>query len=149
MGAYAALATKSPKQAHFVDELLLGASQTEAAIAAGYSEKTAKSQASRLMKEPAVLAAYAERVRERAQRLQVSEDDVIRRLIREADYFGKGSSPAARVAATVKLGEHIGLFGKGRAAGEDGAEAAELASLIGEIQDAPRQFLGPEAVDAA
>lgn len=46
----------TPKKRLFAEALRQGANQKEAAIAAGYSEKTAKQAGSRLAKDPDVLA---------------------------------------------------------------------------------------------
>jgi len=56
------------RQRKFVHHLLDGLSQTEAAIAAGYSVKSAASQASELVRKPVIIAyrkAYAQAVYER------------------------------------------------------------------------------------
>ena len=40
----------------------------------------------------------------------VSADGLIKRLLREADYRGEGSSHAARVTALSWLGRHLAMF---------------------------------------
>ncbi|AJG13790.1 hypothetical protein RK21_02282 [Pseudomonas plecoglossicida] len=51
------------KKRRFVDALLSGASNREAAIAAGYSEKTASQAGSKLAKDPDVLAEVGRRLK--------------------------------------------------------------------------------------
>ncbi|MFT2160339.1 terminase small subunit [Pseudomonas putida] len=53
------------KKRRFADALLSGASNRDAAIAAGYSEKTASQAGSKLAKDPDVIAAIGRHLRER------------------------------------------------------------------------------------
>lgn len=53
------------KKRRFADALLSGASNREAAIAAGYSEKTASQAGSKLAKDPDVIAAMGRQIRRR------------------------------------------------------------------------------------
>jgi hypothetical protein len=46
----------------------------------------------------------------RSERLQVTQDDVLRGLRREATLTGENSSHAARVSAWGLLGKHLGMF---------------------------------------
>lgn len=62
------------KQQRFVHELLAGANATQAAIAAGYSEKTAAAQASRLLKDEKVAAYRREYAKKIFDRLGVSAE---------------------------------------------------------------------------
>lgn len=76
-----------PMQKAFVREYLKDGNGTQAAIRAGYSEKTAGAQASDLLKVPKVAAAVA-RGRKRTQdRADLTVDDVVRgfREIAECD----------------------------------------------------------------
>ena len=57
-----------PKIDRFVDEYLVDLNGTQAAIRAGYSEKTAAQQASRLLRNVKVQQAIATRQRELAER---------------------------------------------------------------------------------
>ncbi|MGE8338122.1 terminase small subunit [Pseudomonas laurylsulfatiphila] len=54
------------KKRRFADALQSGASKREAAIAAGYSEKTASQAGSKLAKDPDVIAAMGRQIRQRA-----------------------------------------------------------------------------------
>lgn len=53
------------KKRRFVDALLSGATNREAAIAAGYSEKTASQAGSKLAKDPDVLAEVGRRLKQK------------------------------------------------------------------------------------
>lgn len=72
------------KQAMFVKEYLVDLNATQAAIRAGYSPKTAASQASDLLRNPKVSAAVQQGVAERQQRVEVKADTVLRELLRIA-----------------------------------------------------------------
>ena len=98
------------KQQAFVNEYLIDLNATQAAIRAGYSKKTARSQGQRLLTYADIAAATEVATKERAERTQVSQDEVIDGLKREASYFGEGSSHSARVSAFTQLGRHLGMF---------------------------------------
>lgn len=68
------------KQAAFVSEYLIDLNATQAAIRAGYSEKTSDTQASRLLSNVKVSHAVQERMSQRSQRTQVDADYVLNRL---------------------------------------------------------------------
>lgn len=70
----------TPKQQRFVDEYLIDLNGAQAAIRCGYSEKTAKEQASRLLTDVNVAKAVAAAQQERSERTQVTADSVVREL---------------------------------------------------------------------
>jgi phage terminase small subunit len=98
------------KQARFIAEYLIDLNATKAAIRAGYSEKTAQQQGSRLLLNVVVAAEI------KAKRVKLTEttDLTIERvragLIKEAEREGEGASHSARVAALAHLGKHLGMF---------------------------------------
>lgn len=100
----------TPRQAAFIREYLLDLNATQAAIRAGYSEKTAYSQGQRLLKNAEIQEAVQEAQAERAERLELTQDDVLKGLLLEAMREGEGSSHSARVAAWGHLGKHLGMF---------------------------------------
>ena len=63
-------------------EYLVDLCATQAAIRAGYSARTAGSQGERLLKNVEVQRAVAESIRQRAERVEVRADDVLRELLR-------------------------------------------------------------------
>lgn len=65
------------KQARFVEEYLIDLNATQAAIRAGYSEKTAKQQGSRLLTNVAIQAAISDRQTARSERVQMTQDYVL------------------------------------------------------------------------
>lgn len=68
------------KQQAFVREYLVDLNATQAAIRAGYSERTARSVGSENLTKPDIQAAIQTAMQERAERVQVDADYVIRRL---------------------------------------------------------------------
>jgi len=70
----------SARAAAFVREYLIDLNGAAAAIRAGYAERSARSTASSLLKQPAVTAAIAAAQQERARRVDVSANRVIEEL---------------------------------------------------------------------
>jgi len=98
----------TPKQRRFVDEFQIDSNATQAAVRAGYSAKTAKSQGQRLLTNADVAAAIQVAQIEVSLRTKVTVDDVVTGLLAEAE--GKDDSTAgSRVAAWSHLGKHLGM----------------------------------------
>lgn len=72
------------KQKRFCQEYIVDLNGTQAAIRAGYSEKTAKEQAARLLTNANIEEYIQELIGKRSQRTQVTADMVIRELARIA-----------------------------------------------------------------
>jgi phage terminase small subunit len=98
------------RRRRFVENYLVTGNGAQAATLAGYSEKSAKVTASRLLTDANVRAAIARGQAERAERVQVTQDYVLTRLMMEAEREGEGSSHSARVAAIGLLGKHLIMF---------------------------------------
>ena len=77
-------ASLNVKQKRFVEEYLIDLNATQAAIRAGYSEKTAYSSGQRLLKHVEIQAAIQKRQSKRAVRTEVTQD----RLINELAWLG-------------------------------------------------------------
>ncbi len=69
------------KQERFVAEYLIDLNATQAAIRAGYSEKTAEQQGSRLLSNAKVAAAIAEAQTKRSERTEVTQDYVLASIV--------------------------------------------------------------------
>ena len=104
------MAKLTPKQQRFVDEYLIDLNATQAAIRSGYSPKTAEQQGFQLLKKTSVSEAIEQAQQERQKRTLVTQDDVIRGLLTEAEWQGEGSSHSARVSAWAHLGKHLNMF---------------------------------------
>lgn len=71
----------NPRESRFVDEYLVDLKQTAAAIRAGYSKNTARTTACHLLARPIVVEAINERMKERAARVRIDQDEVLRDLV--------------------------------------------------------------------
>ena len=113
------------KQKLFVKHYLLDLNATKAAIAAGYSERSAKVTGCRLLTNANVKAAIEKAAQERAERLKLSADyvletiqDTIERcrqavpvLDREGNETGEWKfDPFAVLKGCELLGKHLKLF---------------------------------------
>lgn len=70
----------TPKQERFVAEYLIDLNATRAAIAAGYSKKTAHSQGPRLLEDVGVAAAVAKRTQAQLGKANITAERVKERL---------------------------------------------------------------------
>jgi len=68
------------KQRHFVQEYLVDLNATQAAIRAGYSERTAHVQGPRLLGNVRVQVAIQEALKKREQRTEITQDRVLTEL---------------------------------------------------------------------
>lgn len=67
----------TPKQSRFVDEYLVDLNATQAAIRAGYSEKTAYRTGADNLKKPQIAEAIQERMNRRSERTEITADFVL------------------------------------------------------------------------
>lgn len=75
------MANLTPKQQRFVEEYLIDLNATQAAIRAGYSEKTAYSVGHENLKKPEIQKAIEEAQNKRAEQTQIDAAYVLRRLV--------------------------------------------------------------------
>jgi phage terminase small subunit len=100
----------TPKQALFVQEYLIDLNATQAAIRAGYSDKTARSSGQRMLTNVDIQEAIQKGQLNRAQRVRRTADDVltdILRIGRKAEETGE-FGPALKAAELE--GKHLGMF---------------------------------------
>ena len=98
------------RQEMFVSEYLVDLNATQAALRAGYSAHTAHKNSYRLLHRPAVAEAIRQAVEVRAERLQLSSEDVLRSIV---DIRGKavtGGKLTQALKANELLGRHLKLF---------------------------------------
>lgn len=100
----------TPKQKAFCENYLVDLNATQAAIRAGYSEKTANRIATENLSKPVIAEAIKEAMAERSEKMGLTQVMIIEGLLKEARNEGKGSSHSARVAAWATLGKHLGMF---------------------------------------
>lgn len=70
------------KQLRFVEEYLVDLNATQAAIRAGYSEKTARSQGQRLLTNDDIQQALSEAQNDRSERTRITQDRIIKEIAR-------------------------------------------------------------------
>ena len=75
------MANLTPKQQRFVEEYLIDLNATQAAIRAGYSEKTAYSVGHENLKKPEIQKAIQEAQSKRTEQTQIDSAYVLKRLI--------------------------------------------------------------------
>lgn len=98
------------KQERFVAEYLVDGNATRAAIAAGYSERTAARIGSELLTNPRIKAAIAKALKAQEKRTLVTADENLKRLDRLARRAeGEGDLTAA-INASVWIGKHYKSF---------------------------------------
>ena len=80
----------TPKQRKFVSEYLVDLNATQAAIRAGFSQKTARAQGQRLLTNVYIANAIAAAQKRREKRTEITQDRVVQELARIA--FGNSRS---------------------------------------------------------
>lgn len=109
----------TPKQERFAQEYLVDLNATQAAIRAGYSAKTAEVQGSRLLSNAKVAAAVAAGQAKRSERVEVTQDYVLTKLVENVER-------AMQARPVVIRGEPTGEYQY------DGAVANGALKLLGE-----------------
>lgn len=138
----------------FVAEYLVEFNATKAAIKAGYAENSARGQGCRLLANANIARAIREGVRERAEKLSLTADDIILRLltlyersmqaepVMEFDYEAKCMKPTGEYVFDGKsaakalelLGKHLKMFDK--AADKSNGELFNLVINLAQGQQA-------------
>jgi len=90
------------RERRFVEEFLLTANGAKAAEAAGYSRRSAKVRAARLMRRPRVIAALSRAQDTRAERVGIESDRVLAEL-KELAFSNIGHYEIDPIAGTVRL----------------------------------------------
>ena len=115
----------TPKQERFCAEYIVDYNGTQAAIRAGYSEKTAAAHAARLLTNVNILARVRELQHEQVERLAVSADFVVLKLLDTLEkcsepvpVFDAAGNPTGKYSFDSKgalralelCGKHLGMF---------------------------------------
>ena len=109
------------KQERFCQEFMVDGNATQAAVRAGYSCRTARAIGTENLAKPAIKERIDELRLERAKRVELEADEVIRRLREIADSWR--INPSAAVRALELLGRHLGIFER------DNRQAAPVAAV--------------------
>ena len=98
------------KQARFVDEYLVDANGTQAAIRAGYGAAGARVAAHRLLTNVAISSAIEARQRVDATRLSVDRNSVLTGLLEAVEMAREQRNPAGMVAGLREIGKLMGFY---------------------------------------
>jgi phage terminase small subunit len=133
----------TPKQQRFVEEYLIDSNATQAAIRAGYSEKTATEQGSRLLTNVKVSEALAAARSRLTMRTEITADWVLARqqelyAAAKADDTAQGFNVAARILHDI--GEHIGMYIERHEVSVTDVRMRVMRTLETVRQHAPDQF---------
>jgi phage terminase small subunit len=96
------------KQQLFITEYLVDFNATQAAIRAGYSERTAQEQGSRLLSNVMVQEAIAEARKGRIERVEWTADEILRDLKEIAT--DRSIEPKDRIKAYELGGKHLAMW---------------------------------------
>lgn len=110
------------RQARFVDEYLVDLNATQAAIRAGYSQKTAASIGEENLRKPEIQAAIQAAMKSRQERTELTQDMVVKELARIA--FGDPRKVMSWGPGGVKLRDSETL------PGEDATIVAEVSESV-------------------
>ena len=120
------------KQQRFVGEYLVDLNATQAAVRAGYSERTARQIGAENLSKPVVQEAIAQEMEKRAADLEINQKRVLQEFARLA--FSPNEAPQHRLTALKALGDYLGLFVQRRVnitKRIDQMNQAELQELLG------------------
>lgn len=99
------------KQKMFCDEYIIDLNATQAAIRAGYSEKTAYSQGQRLLKDVEIQRYIQERKADRMERTEITQDFVLKELLAIASVNATDYARIVEKNATVDIdGQMVQLY---------------------------------------
>lgn len=129
------MANLTPKQQRFVEEYLIDLNATQAAIRAGYSERTAKSIGQENLTKPDIQKAIEEAQNKRAERTEITQDyvlgniqKVVERCMQQEAVMARDGSPllvegpegdlaclfefkeTGALKGLELLGKHLGMF---------------------------------------
>ena len=122
------------KQQRFIEEYLIDFNATQAAIRAGYSEKTAYSVGHENLSKPEIKSEIDRLTAQMTEKAIVTKEMVLQGLLDEARMYDEGASHSARVSAWAHLGKHLGIFmDKVEHSGK--VEVTSLGSLIDELSE--------------
>ena len=94
----------------FVDAILAGNNATQAAIIAGFSANSARTQGCRLLTRDSIKTEIARRRGELIEKLDFSPERVLNRLMIEMDGLGGDTTSSARIKAAETLAKINGMM---------------------------------------
>lgn len=115
------------KQSAFVREYLVDLNATQAAIRAGYSERTANAQAGRLLANVGIREAIETAQAKRARRVEIKAEDVLRGVIEVTTQARESGDLKTALKGYELQGKHLGMWTekvKQEVSGPDGGPVA-------------------------
>lgn len=115
------------KQTAFVREYLVDLNATQAAIRAGYSERTANAQAGRLLANVGIREAIENAQAKRARRVEIKAEDVLRGVIEVTTQARDSGDLKTALKGYELQGKHLGMWTervKQEVSGPDGGPVA-------------------------
>lgn len=125
----------TPRQARFVEEFLIDANGTQAAIRTGTAPAGAHVWASRTLRNPKVAAALRRRQQADSVRLQVNRTKVVTMLLAGYELAKEKREPAAMVSAARELGRLFGFYEPIQARVELSASESRLHAQLRAMSD--------------
>lgn len=115
------------KQKLFVQEYLVDLNATQAAIRAGYKEKTAYSTGFENLRKPEIQEAIQSAIENRKTRTEITQDMVVTELGRVAFADANDSSESDlkysnKLRALEMLGKHLGIFERSEKTTDEGVQ---------------------------
>ena len=131
------------KQKAFIEELPKNQwNGTQAAIAAGYSAKSAGVMAHRLLKNPAIAKELDRRTAEIVEKTDVEVGEIIAEL-RQFAFGGRKATNSERLKALELLGKHLAMF-TDRKVVEDAGKNSLRALIMAGTDTAPPRVIYPK-----
>ena len=93
-----------PRQAHFVEAYCMGQNATKAAMAAGYSIKTAHVQGSRMLRNIKILSKIEDRLQDHQKRCCITVDTLTAELEEARTLAMMTNKPAAAISFILVVG---------------------------------------------
>ena len=94
-----------PRQAHFVEAYCMGHNATKAAMAAGYSIKTAHVQGSKMLRNVKILSKIEDRLQDHRERCSMTVDTLTAELEEARTMAMITNKPAAAVRAIMAMAQ--------------------------------------------
>ncbi len=124
------MAKLTGKQRSFIEHYCSnGFNATQAAISAGYSKNTASQTGSENLGKPEIQLAVLEFMSKATKKALITTEDIVKRLIDEAEYVGEGASHSARIAALKTLTDFTGGFDNNKQKVESKVQTVDESNL--------------------
>lgn len=99
----------TPKQQRFVDEYMIDLNATQAAIRAGYSERTAAETGYENLRKPQIADEIAKRQQKHAEKAEMTVEWVLQQY-RDIILNTKDAEPNTARGALDSVAKHLGMF---------------------------------------